>query len=269
MRPGAPLVVVVMAAAALAAAGCASSDDGSAGGSEPIARLAAVDFPQTPFVASADAPPESVRRASARAHRRAAAKAAARSQSAAPEPSTAAGQGSAVAPGAPSDAEVRAQLAQLYGETGGSAATAGGPAGLSNSVTLTDGEVTAPPDAPVAVQKIVDGANQVARLPYVYGGGHGRADGLFIDSAYDCSGSISFALANAGLLDSPVTSGQLANWGRPGQGKWVTIYANATHAFMVVGGARFDTVGLRQTGSRWQRPFRSISGFTAVHPPGL
>jgi hypothetical protein len=38
---------------------------------------------------------------------------------------------------------------------------------------------------------------------------------------------------------------------------------------MVVGGARFDTVGLRQAGSRWQEPFRSISGFTAVHPPGL
>ena len=139
----------------------------------------------------------------------------------------------------------------------------------TRSVLLQGGEATAPPDAPPQVQAIVEAANKVARLPYVYGGGHGGGEGLFVDSAYDCSGSVSFALANAGLIDRPMTSGELARWGRPGQGRWVTIYANAGHAFMVVGGARFDTVGLRQTGSRWQRPFRSISGFTAVHPPGL
>src|SRR5206468_3121280 len=110
----------------------------------------------------------------------------------------------------------------------------------------------------------VAAANQVARLPYVYGGGHGRggAEGLWVDSAYDCSGSVSFALANAGYLDSPLDSTGLAHFGKPGRGKWVTIYANAGHAFMVVGGARFDTVGLRQSGSRWQPAYRSISGFT-------
>jgi cell wall-associated NlpC family hydrolase len=140
---------------------------------------------------------------------------------------------------------------------------------LVRSVALGDGLAVAPPDAPPAVQRIVAAANQVAKLPYVYGGGHGRAEGLFTDTAYDCSGSISFALANAGLIDSPMTSGQFMRWGRPGQGQWVTVYANAGHAFMVVGGARFDTVGLRQTGSRWQQPQRSMSGFTAVHPPGL
>jgi cell wall-associated NlpC family hydrolase len=262
MRPAAPLVAALVVAVGVAVGGCASSDDGAA--PTALARLASVEFPQTPFVASVDAPPASVKRASARAHREAT-KAAAEEEAGA----TSATGGSDVAPGAPSDAEVRKQLAQLYGETAGTATTGRGTDGLARSVTLTAGEVTAPPDAPVAVQKIVDGANQVARLPYVYGGGHGRADGLFIDSAYDCSGSVSFALANAGLLDSPLTSGQLAQWGEPGQGKWVTIYANATHAFMVVGGARFDTVGLQQTGSRWQRPFRSISGFTAVHPAGL
>jgi cell wall-associated NlpC family hydrolase len=176
-------------------------------------------------------------------------------------PATPAGD---VSPGAPTDAEVRAQLRQLYGDGG---ATSGGA--LARSVVLDAGQAFAPPDAPVAVQRIVAAANQVARLPYVYGGGHGRAEGLFVDSAYDCSGSVSFALANAGLLDSPMTSGQMATWGDPGPGRWVTIYANEGHAFMVVGGARFDTVGLRQTGSRWQRPYRTIAGFTARHPPGL
>jgi cell wall-associated NlpC family hydrolase len=248
MRRGAPLVTVVLA---LAAAGCAGSEDDQPAG--PRARLAAVAFPQTPFVARADAPPRAVTRARAKA------RVSARRQVVA---------GSDVAPGAPSDAEVRAQLSELYGTAGATAAAMDG-GGLARSVMLTDGEVSAPPDAPLAVQKIVEAANQVARLPYVYGGGHGGAEGLFVDSAYDCSGSVSFALANAGLLDRPMTSGELAGWGRPGQGRWVTIYANAGHAFMVVGGARFDTVGLRETGSRWQRPMRSIQGFTAVHPPGL
>lgn len=177
----------------------------------------------------------------------------------APDPA----RGSEISPGAPSDDEIRAQLEQLYGEG------AGDDAGLSRTVSLAGGQAIAPPDAPAAVQRIVSAANQVAKLPYVYGGGHGRAEGLFVDSAYDCSGSISFALANAGLMDRPMTSGEMMSWGEPGQGEWVTIYANPGHAFMVVGGARFDTVGLRETGSRWQRPFRTVSGFTAVHPRGL
>jgi cell wall-associated NlpC family hydrolase len=228
---------------ALALGGCASSRDARPA---PLPQLASVEFPQRPFVAEVDAPPVAVKRAQAQAQ-------------AAPPRAVA---GSDVAPGAPSDAQIRAELAQLYGK--------GTDAVTARSVLLQGGEAVAPPDAPPEVQAIVDAANKVARLPYVYGGGHGAGgEGLFVDSAYDCSGSVSFALANAGLIDRPMTSGELARWGDPGQGRWVTIYANAGHAFMVVGGARFDTVGLRQTGSRWQRPFRSISGFTAVHPPGL
>ncbi|HEU4656915.1 MAG TPA: hypothetical protein VFR97_05300 [Capillimicrobium sp.] len=180
----------------------------------------------------------------------------------APAPAQAPADADGVSPGAPSDAEVRAELERLYG--------AGAGEELARRVTLAGGHAIAPPDAPGAVQAIVAAANRVAKLPYVYGGGHGRGiEGMFVDSAYDCSGSISFALAAAGLIDRPMTSGELARWGRPGQGEWVTIYANAGHAFMVVGGVRFDTVGLRETGSRWQRPFRTVSGFTAVHPPGL
>src|SRR5256714_2507204 len=153
----------------------------------------------------------------------------------------------AVSPGAPTDAEVRAQLRRLYGQAGG-----GDPA-AARTVALGSGLASAPPDAPQRVQRIVAAANQVARLPYVYGGGHGRGpEGLWVDSAYDCSGSVSFALANAGYLDSPLDSTGLAHFGKPGRGRWVTIYANAGHAFMVVGGARFDTVGLRRSGSRWQ-----------------
>jgi cell wall-associated NlpC family hydrolase len=234
--------VLLIACCALALGGCASSDDEQAPAALP--RLATVQFPQRPFVAEVDAPPVAVKHATAQARKR-----------------RSVVRGSDIAPGAPSDAQIKAELAELYGE--------GTDVVSTRAVLLQSGEATAPPDAPRQVQEIVEAANKVARLPYVYGGGHGGGEGLFVDSAYDCSGSVSFALANAGLLDRPMTSGELARWGEPGQGKWVTIYANAGHAFMVVGGARFDTVGLRQTGSRWQRPFRSISGFTAVHPPGL
>jgi cell wall-associated NlpC family hydrolase len=120
------------------------------------------------------------------------------------------------------------------------------------------------------VATIIRAANQVARKPYVYGGGHGRFAGeTFTDSAYDCSGSISYALASAGYIESPMVSGALARWGRAGPGKWVTIYANDGHAFMVVAGLRFDTSGRQITGTRWQDEGRSVAGFVVRHPPGL
>jgi hypothetical protein len=137
--------------------------------------------------------------------------------------------------------------------------------------TLTrDGLATVPPGAPGRVAQIIRGANEVARKPYVYGGGHGRlADETFVDSAYDCSGSVSFALAAAGLVDSPMDSSALARFGKAGPGRWVTIYANAGHAFMTVAGLRFDTSGRDADGSRWQADSRSVGGFVTRHPPGL
>jgi cell wall-associated NlpC family hydrolase len=165
------------------------------------------------------------------------------------------------APGAPTDAQIRAELKAVYGA-----------GSTERRISLAgNGRALAPPDAPNEVQAIVSAANQVARLPYVYGGGHGRKgpEGIWVDSAYDCSGSVSFALASAGLLKSPLDSTSLARWGKPGPGKWVTIFANSGHAFMEVGGVRFDTVGLRSSGSRWQPAYRSIRGFTVRHPEGL
>ena len=164
--------------------------------------------------------------------------------------------------GAPTDAEVQRELDQAFGTRGGRAIDA---AGLS-----AGGLATIPPAAPSRVAAIINAANSVARKPYVYGGGHGRlADETFVDTAYDCSGSVSFALAAAGLVDSPLDSTALARFGRPGRGRWVTIYANAGHAFMTVAGLRFDTSGRDAGGSRWQAQSRTVAGFTARHPPGL
>jgi cell wall-associated NlpC family hydrolase len=138
------------------------------------------------------------------------------------------------ASGAPSDAEVAAELRQAFKGTTGKASD------IVDRATLTTGGLAStPPTAPAKVMAMISAANQVARKPYVYGGGHGGGpEGLFTDSAYDCSGSVSYALAAAGYIDSPMDSTTLSKFGKPGPGRWVTIYANAGHAFMVVAGLR-------------------------------
>jgi cell wall-associated NlpC family hydrolase len=169
---------------------------------------------------------------------------------------------STVSPGAPSDAEVRAELAEMERAVKKARRpTPGRRPGLTKG-----GNVEVPDGVPDAVAAIFSGGNAIARFPYVYGGGHGS----FVDTAYDCSASVSYALAAAGLLNIPLTSGQLARWGAPGPGKWVTIYANAGHTFMYVDGLRFDTSGRAGPfGSRWQTAPRNLRGFTVRHPPGL
>jgi hypothetical protein len=128
------------------------------------------------------------------------------------------------------------------------------------------GLAIAPIAAPAAVQAVINAGNQIARLPYRFGGGHGT----FEDTEYDCSGSLSFVLAAAGLLGTTVTSGELMSYGDPGPGKWITIFANPGHTFMYVAGLRFDTVALAETGSRWSNRAANDGGaFVARHPPGL
>src|SRR3981189_2959814 len=127
------------------------------------------------------------------------------------------------------------------------------------------GMAQAPADAPAAVKQVIAAGNAIAGLPYAYGGGHGS----FRANAYDCSGSVSYALAAAGLLSSPLDSTGFESWGEPGPGQWITVYANAGHAFMVVAGWRFDTSSLSQDSTRWTRSMRTPSGFVERHPPGL
>ncbi len=129
----------------------------------------------------------------------------------------------------------------------------------------TGGMVQAPPGAPAAVAQVIAAGNAIATLPYIYGGGHAsfHADG------YDCSGSVSYALAAAGLVSSPMVSGAFEDWGDPGPGRWITIYANAGHVWMEVAGWRFDTVALAEGGTRWSRGGGEFAGFVVRHPPGL
>jgi hypothetical protein len=156
-----------------------------------------------------------------------------------------------------SDAVIRQELA------------ASGLSPNPRQATLTpDGLALAPIDAPASVQAVINAGNEIAHLPYRFGGGHGT----FEDSAYDCSGSLSFVFAAAGLLRSTVTSGQLMGWGDPGRGKWITVFAAPGHTFMYVAGLRFDTVALAETGSRWSNRSANepdLRSFVVRHPPGL
>jgi peptidoglycan hydrolase-like protein with peptidoglycan-binding domain len=125
--------------------------------------------------------------------------------------------------------------------------------------------VRTPASAPAEVQAIIAAGNAIATKPYKYGGGHGR----WIDSGYDCSGSMSYALHGAGLLDTALDSTGFMSWGEPGPGTWVTTYSNPSHGYMVVAGLRFDTSARRIGGSRWTDEMRSSSGYTVRHPTGL
>ncbi len=129
-----------------------------------------------------------------------------------------------------------------------------------------DGTIPIPAGIPEAVQSVIAGGNAIADFPYIWGGGHAS----FIANGYDCSGSVSYALAAGGLLGSPLVSGDLASWGEAGPGRWITIYANAGHTFMDVDGMWFDTAGRSGPyASRWLVSQPSLAGYAVRHPLGL
>ena len=160
------------------------------------------------------------------------------------------------APAAPTDITVPGAVAQL----------------------LPDGTAAAPADAPPQVQAAIWAANKIQSMPYVYGGGHGD----FEDDGYDCSGTVSYALHAADLLDSPLDSGSFLRWGERGKGQWITVYTNYGHAYAVIAGLRLDTSAASVTrsntrqfkkalerGPRWRPTARSSRGFKARHPLGF
>jgi cell wall-associated NlpC family hydrolase len=162
---------------------------------------------------------------------------------------------------------VRAELGRLQARRARIAREAAAAArAAAPGISVNSGGMAQPPaGAPAAVAQVMAAGNAIAGLPYLYGGGHGS----FQANAYDCSGSVSYALAAAGLVTSPLDSTAFESWGEPGPGRWITVYANAGHAYMVVAGWRFDTVALAADGTRWTRVPRSSAGFVARHPAGL
>jgi cell wall-associated NlpC family hydrolase len=257
------LGATVAAALAVATAGCGSSDgggDATAGEGEGPTEVVL-----TPDSVDADA----VRRAAAEGSKGGGKAVELRGAGAESAPSSGgASPDDGISPGAPSDDEVRAELRQARAELSKFKRFLGTTAFLQTGPTarvLPDGTAVAPDDAPEPVKRVIQAGNAIAKFPYKWGGGHGA----WRDNGYDCSGSVSFALAGAGLLKAPMTSGGFVDWGASGPGEWITIYANAGHIFMIVAGLRFDTSGQGRAGTRWQQEPRSTAGFAVRSAPGL
>lgn len=144
-----------------------------------------------------------------------------------------------------------------------------GPTVAGNYARLRNGQAAAPTNAPLAVKRAIWAANQLHRKPYRYGGGHKS----FVDSAYDCSGTVSYALGAAGILKSPISSTEFRNFGQRGRGRWITVYARRGHTFAVIAGLRLDTTpyvtGREKWRPAWQPTLRAPIGFEARHPVGL
>ncbi len=150
------------------------------------------------------------------------------------------------------------------------AAAAPAPAPTAGAALAAPGVAVAPAGAPAAVRGAIRAGNALQALPYRYGGGHDT----FADTAYDCSGAVSYALHGGRLLGAPMDSTELESWGAPGPGQWITVYANADHAFVVIAGLRLDTSaaadpGGDPNGPRWRPAFRDTAEFVIRHPSGL
>lgn len=131
---------------------------------------------------------------------------------------------------------------------------------------LKSGQLIPPKSAPPRVKAVIAAANKIRTKPYVWGGGHAR----WWDRGYDCSGSVSFALHGGKFLESPLPSGPMESWGLAGKGRWITVYANAGHAYAVIAGVRWDTSGdSTGTGPRWHADLRNNVGYVARHPAGF
>ena len=158
-----------------------------------------------------------------------------------------------------------ASISEQIAGAGGSAPTSA-PAPLTpgeRAKFISESQASVPSAAPPAVRAAIEAANAIATTPYLWGGGHGS----FSSSGYDCSGAVSYALHGGGLLSSPLDSTGLTTWGAPGPGKWITVYGNFGHAWVMIAGLAFDTSG--GAGPRWHSsPVSSTSGFIARHPPG-
>ncbi len=146
---------------------------------------------------------------------------------------------------------------------------ASGPIIEGSKACLRHGIACAPSRAPLPVKRAIWAANKLHSKPYRYGGGHRT----FFDRAYDCSGTVSFALAGAGLIKAPLSSSEFRHYGEHGRGRWITVYARNGHTFAVIAGLRLDTTpyitGRERWAPGWQITRRSPTGFEARHPVGL
>jgi 3D (Asp-Asp-Asp) domain-containing protein len=143
----------------------------------------------------------------------------------------------------------------------------------------SDGTATAPAEAPAAVKLAIAAGNLIHTRPYPEPDVHyGTLTRLW--PAYDCSGATSIVLYAAGLTGpEALDSTGLESYGLPGPGRWITIYANSAHAWIVIAGIALDTADYggppipAGSGPRWRsEPLANLADgttYVARHPPGL
>jgi len=137
---------------------------------------------------------------------------------------------------------------------------------IPGRVMLNGKYATAPSGTPEVIQRAVSAGNALQGKPYRHGGGHA----VLNDTAYDCSGTVSYVLRNSGLMSGQMPSRGFLNYGEPGEGRWITVWAKDGHVFMTIGGLRLDTGGNGGgDGPRWRDSPRSKKGFIPRHPKGL
>jgi hypothetical protein len=141
-----------------------------------------------------------------------------------------------------------------------------------------------PAQAPAVVQAMVIAGNELQDLPY---GPDGHPDPRGAPDE-DCSSSVNYVLYRSGVrrIGEILRENQLAqdyvSWGKPGPGRWVTIYATTAptdHVFIVIAGLRLDTshngtdVGPNrgEDGPRWRilDHIPTWAHWSVRHPPGL
>lgn len=135
------------------------------------------------------------------------------------------------------------------------------------TAVIIGGRAVPPANAPADVLRAITAGNRICTKPYRRGGGHAK----FEDSAYDCSGTVSYVLHAAGELDEPTVSSAFRSYGRSGKGKWITVYARKGHVFLEVAGLRLDTgySDADSDGPRWSSRSRPTKGYSMRHPSGL
>ncbi len=131
---------------------------------------------------------------------------------------------------------------------------------------LRNGLAYPPKNAPAAVKRALQAGNRLQNKPYKWGGGHR----ILNDRGFDCSGSTSYVLREAGLLRGCLDSRGFLKYGKKGEGEWITTYVRNGHVFLTVAGLRLDTGGASQeTGPRWKPSRRGVRGYVVRHPSGL
>ncbi|MGP0053277.1 MAG: lytic murein transglycosylase [Solirubrobacteraceae bacterium] len=122
--------------------------------------------------------------------------------------------------------------------------------------------------------RVIAAANMVsaADFPYLWGGGHEQPSSF---GPFDCSGSVSYVIQQAGYKVPTTVSGDVPIWRFPAGPGRVTIFYNAVHTFMRIGSRYFGTSGFARPagGAGWfdvnRLPASYLAQFSEVHLPRL